>query len=132
MINGTTPSSSFRKLIFPGVGVQKEYVIQVRENIFVEADLSKRCVVYPNPSFVSYRECDDQFMRDFVSTFEPSGLVPVWLTDDLDKVTRSLNMTNMGELLHFAFFRSNRTKNAGKWEVGRGFSGAGYFHCIGP
>ena len=119
-------------VFFPGVGVQKDYVIQVRENIFVEADLSKRCVVYPNPSFFSYRECDDQFMRDFVSTFEPSGLVPVWLTDDLDNVTRNWNMTYMGELLHFAFFRSNRTIMLGRGKWGRGFSGAGYFHCIGP
>ena len=45
----------------------------------------------------SYRECDDQFMKDYVSTFDPP-ITPVWLTDDVSNVTTHAVMKSFGKL----------------------------------
>ena len=63
-----------------------QYTVDISESVFVEEDPSKRCRVYPTKEHQSYRECDDQFMKDLVSTFDPP-ITPVWLTEDLNQVT---------------------------------------------
>ena len=40
-----------------------KYALKISENVFVEEDSSKKCRVYPNEEFESYRACDDQFMK---------------------------------------------------------------------
>ena len=80
-----------------GAPVDKAYVVEVRENVYVEEDASKNCRNYPTPEFASYRECDDQFMKDFISTFDPPDLIPIWLTDDLRNVTSRVFMRSLQE-----------------------------------
>jgi hypothetical protein len=78
--------SAGERIVLEGHGTWRSYAVQLRANVFVEEDPSQNCRNYPNPAFASYRECDDQYMRDTVATIHP-GLVPVWLADDLAQVT---------------------------------------------
>ena len=43
-----------------------EYLIQIKENIFVQEDKTKNCQNYPNSKFVSYDECDEKFVKEQV------------------------------------------------------------------
>ena len=70
----------------------REYTVKISKNMFVPEDLTKNCAVYPNTVFESYRDCDEEFMRNFVSTFDPPDLVPVWLAESLENVTRKTTM----------------------------------------
>ena len=72
------------------------YGIEIRESEFVEDDPSKNCRVYPNKDFQSYREYDDQFMKDYVSKLDPP-ITPVWLTDDANQVTTLAVMKSFGK-----------------------------------
>ena len=69
----------------------------MKQNAFVEADITKNCVVYPNDDFQSYKDCDNLFMKNVVSSFDPPTLVPVWLTNTLENVTREMTMKHLGE-----------------------------------
>ena len=54
--------------------------------MFIEGEPGTTCRNYPNSDFISYRECDDHYMRRKVNNATP-GLVPLWMTGDLSKVT---------------------------------------------
>ena len=73
------------------------------ENIYDENDASKKCRDYPNPDFFSYKECDDHSMKDYISSFDPSGLVPIWLTDDIGNVTKHFHLNSFGNSINFKF-----------------------------
>ena len=77
--------------------MERTYVVDISESVFVEEDPSKNCRVYPYKDHQSYRECDDQFMKDLVSTFDPP-ITPVWLTDDMNKVTSHAVMKSYGKI----------------------------------
>ena len=47
--------------------------------------------------FESYRDCDEEFMRNFVSSFDPPDLVPVWLTQSFEDVTSKITMRHLGK-----------------------------------
>ena len=72
-------------------------MVDISESVFMENDPSKRCRVYPTKEHRSYRECDDQFMKDLVSTFDPP-ITPVWLTDDVNQVTKLAAINTSGKL----------------------------------
>ena len=64
------------------------YIVKIKKNVFVEEDRTKNCQNYPNEDFVSYKECDFQYMKNRVKELTPKlYLIPPWLTDDLDHVT---------------------------------------------
>ena len=64
------------------------YIVRINTDVFVEEDPSKTCRNYPNDNFASFKDCDDQFMRDKVEEVAPGlDLTPPWLVDDLDNVT---------------------------------------------
>ena len=84
-------------LILTGAIRGKQFVVDISESVYVEEDPSKRCRVYPNKEHRSYRECDDQFMKDLVSTFDPP-ITPIWLTDDLNQVTKLAAIKPSGKL----------------------------------
>ena len=65
-------------------GSLTKYVLKISQNIFVEEDESKNCRNYPNEDFDSYANCDDNYMQ---SLCDEAGLLPIWLTDDLNKAT---------------------------------------------
>ena len=58
----------------------------MKENIFLEEDKTKNCVNYPNEKFLSYNDCDKDFL---ISTLHP-GLIPIWATNSMENVTTSL------------------------------------------
>ena len=82
---------------YTGTPTKKSFILQIKENVFVEADSSKGCRIYPNQEFYSYQECDDQFMSDYVSSFDPSGLVPIWLTDNIENVSKRFHLKRFGK-----------------------------------
>ena len=59
--------------------------------------LLKLAWIYPNNDFSSYRECDEEYLKNVLASFTPSSLMPVWLTDQMDKVTSSLQITDWGK-----------------------------------
>ena len=64
------------------------YIVKIKANVLVEEDPSKTCRDYPNPDFASYKDCDDQYMRDKLGEAAPGlDLTPPWLADHLDNVT---------------------------------------------
>ena len=91
-------SNVFVPPLIVGLAWQRDYVIQVRESVFVEGDSSKACRVYPTPDHSSYRACDNHFMSTFVATFEPPSLRPIWLSENPENVTNRVHMTSLGKL----------------------------------
>ena len=68
--------------------VLSTYIVKIKKNVFVEEDRTKNCRNYPNQDFVSYKECDFQYMKKRVKEMTPKlDLMPPWLTDDLEYVT---------------------------------------------
>ena len=47
-------------------GERLVFLIQIKENIFVEEDLTKKCQNYPNAKFASYDNCDEEFIKEQV------------------------------------------------------------------
>ena len=60
-------------------GKFRKYAVEISKNVYLEEDKSKNCQNYPNPDFGSYKECDEQYMRDICNSF---NLAPIWLYDD--------------------------------------------------
>ena len=76
-----------------GTGKFKEYLVEIAQRIFVEEDPSQNCKNYPTPEFSSYDECDETFLRNLLKTHHPH-LNPIWLNDDLSKVSRNIFDSN--------------------------------------
>ena len=53
----------------------------------MEEDISKNCVDYPHGNHTTYNDCDEAF----VASNLPLDLVPIWVTNNTEKVTASLN-----------------------------------------
>jgi hypothetical protein len=68
------------------MNVRREYVVKIKKTVFVKEDPTKVCQNYPTSDYVSYRDCDDQWMKNGLARDAP-GLVPFWLTNDWKKVT---------------------------------------------
>ena len=66
-------------------GTYYKYAVEISGNSYVEEDTSKKCRDYPNSEYASYKECDDQYMRDICKKV---GLAPVWLFEDFSQVTQ--------------------------------------------
>ena len=75
-----------RTIIFAGKPTQQAVVVQLRQHVYIEKDQTKNCQVYPNDKFLSYSACDDNFLQSSL----PPGLVPIWLTDNMDQVTTKM------------------------------------------
>ena len=56
------------------------YFIDVSQIVFEEKDKDKNCVNYPTASFDTYMDCDDAFVRGFVSTMGLGAHIPIWAT----------------------------------------------------
>ena len=64
------------------------YRVKIKKRVYVESDPGRTCRNYPNSEFETYMECDDKYMRDRVDKVAPGlNLMPVWMTNDLSKVT---------------------------------------------
>ena len=60
--------------------------VKIKKGVLIEGEPGRTCRNYPNSEFKSYKECDDEFMKRRVGEIAP-GLMPVWMTEDLSKVT---------------------------------------------
>ena len=67
-------------------GSLRAFRVKIKKRVFIEGEPGNSCRNYPNSDYESYRECDDKYMKDRVDEIAP-GLMPVWMTDDLSKVT---------------------------------------------
>ena len=65
---------------------EKRFAIKILGNRFVEEDPGNDCRNYPNGDFLSYKDCDDDYLRKEVDRISP-GLKPIWLTDNLNLAT---------------------------------------------
>ena len=65
------------------------YIMELKQNTFVENDPSKHCVNYPNSENESYNDCDKNFTMRKLAEHYGQGLVPIWATNDLLNVTTS-------------------------------------------
>ena len=81
--------------------MSKDYVTQISSNEYIEEDTTKSCAVYPKSVFASYKDCDEHFMKNILSTFDPPNLVPVWLTDNMENVTSKMTMRHLGNKFSF-------------------------------
>ena len=84
--------------------LRRAYIVDISQRVFVEEDPTNTCRNYPNEEYLSYQECDDQFLRDHL----PAGLMPVWMTEDFADVSTQVydqNWTShLGEWVAFNFF----------------------------
>ena len=73
---------SFAKLSQSGPSIQiedigrqsinKKFLVEFKQLVYVESDLSKRCKNYPN-KFDTYNSCDEAWMRDVLKEHYPQG-----------------------------------------------------------
>ena len=66
-----------------------DYILELKQDIFVENDPSKNCANYPNAQYDSYNDCDKKFTLKKLSDHYGTKLVPIWATGDLENVTTS-------------------------------------------
>lgn len=58
-----------------GIGrqsINKKFLVEFKQLVYVESDLSKRCKNYPN-KFDSYNSCDEAWMRGVLEEHYPTG-----------------------------------------------------------
>ena len=74
------------------------YSIRIKQNCFLEEDPAQNCRNYPNSDFPSYKDCDDEMSKIHLANKIP-GVVPIWITDDLENVTTNVRLDT--GLIHF-------------------------------
>jgi len=89
-------SGAVIKLENLGSPYQRDYMIEISEDVIHEEVKSSACRKYPNIDFSSYRECDEKYLQNVVASFTPSNLLPIWLTNQFPSVTPFLHMTEWG------------------------------------
>ena len=65
-----------------------DYILELKQDIFVEDDPSKNCVNFPTREFQSYNDCDKNFTITKLAEHYGPDLVPIWATLDLKTVTK--------------------------------------------
>ena len=106
-LNGNTlhVERNIREHIFQSTGdaiklneknVSVAYMVDISQRVFVEEDPTNTCRDYPNQDYLSYQECDDQFVKNLLP-----GLTPVWLTEDFAEVSKQVLHGTYGEPLSF-------------------------------
>ena len=64
----------------------KTYMVSFKQDVFLEEDINKNCVIYPTEKFTSYEDCDDNFLVDLLKN---ETLHPAWATpEDLSQATK--------------------------------------------
>ena len=83
--------NKYQQICDSGQSLQIDFVIKLKENIFVEEDTSKNCANYPHGKYESYNACDEDFLRIAI----PPGLVPIWSANSMENVTTHLFVENI-------------------------------------
>ena len=58
----------------------------LKENLYVEEDKAKKCVNYPTEKYQSYRDCDDQYVQNWL----PKNFRPFWAVDNFHNITENV------------------------------------------
>ena len=69
-------------------GSSDDYILELKQDIFVENDPSKNCVKYPTADYETYNDCDKDFTLKTLAEYYGPSLVPIWATLDFNNVTR--------------------------------------------
>ena len=67
----------------------KSFIIEPRQEVFVEEDSTKDCAVYPTAEYRSYQDCDTAFVLQ-----QLVPIVPIWGAENLRNVT-AVTKTNI-------------------------------------
>ena len=67
--------------------VHKAYDVMLSKNIYVESDPTKGCRNYPIEKFLSYNDCDKDFVQTKLDKRVAKGFLPFWATDDFSQVS---------------------------------------------
>jgi hypothetical protein len=70
-------------------GSYDNYIMELKQEVYVEHDQSKNCMNYPNKTYESYNACDKAYVKRMLASHYGPGLVPLWAADRLDNVTTS-------------------------------------------
>ena len=89
--------------------MKHNFVVELKMNVFLEEDKSKKCRKYPNQDFSSYRECDNLYIKSTLAANYP-GLVPIWATDDLATVSTAFPRAADTRVLD-ALFKGEQVSN---------------------
>ena len=65
---------------------RQKFVISIEQTINLESDPDKRCKNYPVGQYDSYRECDEDYVYDFMKSH--NHMMPFWATRSMDQVTK--------------------------------------------
>ena len=55
-----------------------EFVAKLRQTVFVEEDVTKKCKIYPNNNHTSFDQCDEEEM---FMEFKKHNVTPPWVVD---------------------------------------------------
>ena len=69
------------------------YTMEIKQDIYVEDDLTKSCSVYPTLQYTSYDQCDMEYVREKTAAVFGSDFIPIWATTDINKVTKKAVLT---------------------------------------
>ena len=75
----------------------RNFRVKIKKRVQIEGEPGNTCHNYPNSDFESYRECDQQFMKTTVDKIAP-GVMPLWMTEDLSKVTSHSVVASMNDI----------------------------------
>ena len=73
------------------IQVQIDFVIKLKENIFVEDDTNKNCMNYPYGKYESFNAWNEDFLQNAI----PTGLVQIWSVNSFGNVTTQLYVKNI-------------------------------------
>ena len=65
------------------------YVAEFEQNVFVKDEAIEDCENYPTKEFHSFGQCDADWVERVFENDFPADFMPVWATDDHEKVTTS-------------------------------------------
>ena len=78
-----------------------QVVNRISQSIYSEFDMEKKCQIYPNEKYESYKDCDDEFVQKEVSK---TGLIPFWVTNNYNTVTKLRYIYHLSILKILNFF----------------------------
>ena len=65
----------------------RTFIVKFDQEVFVEEDESKHCVIYPNKMHNSYNDCDKMFVKNTLQNYFGEEFTPFWATGNMSKVS---------------------------------------------
>ena len=89
--------------------IGRSYSIAFTKTEFVEKDKTKNCKIYPNDKFESYKECDDEFIKEAYKEF--NGTLPAWMNLSQTRGESTINIINYNTSLFLNIFNGVTLSN---------------------